>query len=125
MKRLLSFALLPLLCAGLVKAQSSACPLGAEFERIAPKAGVPGSGACVYYRTLPHKSYSRSYKLLVPDSYQPSAAKDRLVLDFHGYGHHAITTLLHTIDPLDTHPTPPPELPRLVIRASTAPPPSP
>lgn len=86
MKRLLYFVLLQLLCVGVVKAQSSACPLGAEFERIAPKAGVPSSGACVYYRTLPHKGYSRSYKLLVPDSYQPSASKDRLVLDFHGYG---------------------------------------
>ena len=43
-------------------------------------------------------------------------------LDFHGYGHHAITTLLHTIDPVGTRPTPAPELPRLVVRASTAPP---
>ena len=43
-------------------------------------------------------------------------------LDFHGYGHHAITTLLRTIDPEGARPTPPPELPRLVVRASTAPP---
>ncbi|OIQ87853.1 lactose operon repressor [mine drainage metagenome] len=43
-------------------------------------------------------------------------------LDFHGYGHHAITTLLRTIDPVGTRPTPAPEPPRLVVRASTAPP---
>lgn len=69
-----------------VSAQSAACPLPFSADRIAPAAGAPGSGACVYYLTIPHLNYSRSFKLLVPDSYQPGPAHDRLVLDFHGYG---------------------------------------
>lgn len=86
MKRFLCLVLLQLLGVAAAAAQTSPCPLGPDYERIAAKPGLPNSGACVYFRTLPHKGYSRSYKLLVPDAYQPSAAKDRLVLDFHGYG---------------------------------------
>lgn len=43
-------------------------------------------------------------------------------LDFHGYGHHAIATLLHTIDPHHPRPTTPPAPPHLIHRTSTAPP---
>lgn len=44
-------------------------------------------------------------------------------LDFRGYGHHAVTSLLDVIDPQRTHAVSAPEPPRLVIRTSTAPPP--
>ncbi|HEY6881187.1 MAG TPA: hypothetical protein VI299_24340 [Polyangiales bacterium] len=87
MKRLSFVLLLPLLCVSFAHAQQSPCPLaGTNFERIPEQPGVPGSGACIYYRAVPHKGYQRSYKLLVPDSIKTSPKADRLVVDFHGYG---------------------------------------
>lgn len=44
-------------------------------------------------------------------------------LDFRGYGHHAVTSLLDVVDPQRPHAASTPEPPRLVIRSSTAPPP--
>jgi len=68
----------------LAHAQTAQCPLLPNPERVAPTATKPG--ACVYMVSLPHFNYTRTFKLLVPDSYRPGAAHDRLVVDYHGYG---------------------------------------
>ncbi|MBL4795077.1 MAG: hypothetical protein JKY24_06170 [Pseudomonadales bacterium] len=40
---------------------------------------------CIYFMEIPHKNYTRSYKLLVPEGFDPTEPSP-LVVDFHGYG---------------------------------------
>ena len=40
---------------------------------------------CIYFMELQHKTYTRSYKLLIPEGFDPSEPSP-LVVDFHGYG---------------------------------------
>ena len=104
MKTSWSFALARFCCSGLVTAVA-AVPVAAlaqgepSCDLVAPSIladetqvvevevdGTPQQG-CLYHVRIPDDAYaSRSFKLLVPESFADHVDAPRMVLDFHGYG---------------------------------------